>query len=55
MSEFTPRFAPVVVLLFLGTALITGASFVVGHENSPLHKKIYFGVDAAPPLGKAAQ
>src|SRR6267142_4422721 len=28
---------------------------VIGHENSPLHKKIYFGVDSAPPLGKAAQ
>ena len=29
MSEFTPHFAPLVVLLFLGTALITGASFLV--------------------------
>ena len=29
MSEFTPHFAPVVVLLFLGTALITGVSFLV--------------------------
>jgi hypothetical protein len=28
---------------------------VIGHENSPLHKKIYFGVDSAPPLGQAAQ
>jgi len=24
--------------------------FVVGHENSPLHKKIYFAVEAAPGL-----
>jgi len=29
MSEFTPHFAPVVVLLFLGTALIVGVSFLV--------------------------
>jgi len=29
MSEFTPHFAPVVVLLFLGTALITAVSFLV--------------------------
>jgi hypothetical protein len=25
---------------------------VIGHENSLLHKKIYFGIDAAPPLAK---
>ena len=29
MSEFTPHFAPVVVLLFLGTALLLGASFLL--------------------------
>src|SRR5882762_7047947 len=29
MSEFTPHLAPLVVLLFLGTALITGVSFLV--------------------------
>lgn len=29
MSEFTPHFAPIVVLLFLGTALLLGASFLV--------------------------
>ena len=28
---------------------------VIGHENSPWHKKIYFGVDSAPPLGPAVQ
>ncbi len=28
---------------------------VVGHENSLLHKKIYFGVDSAPPPSKTAQ
>jgi hypothetical protein len=28
---------------------------VIGHENSLLHKKIYFGVASAPPLTKAAQ
>ena len=26
---------------------------VIGHENSLLHKKIYFGIDAAPPLTKS--
>jgi hypothetical protein len=25
--------------------------FVIGHENSLLHKKIYLGIDSAPPLG----
>jgi len=25
---------------------------VIGHENSLLHKKIYLGVETAPPLGK---
>jgi hypothetical protein len=29
MSEFTPHFAPIVVLLFLGTALLLGASFLL--------------------------
>jgi hypothetical protein len=28
---------------------------VVGHENSLLHKKIYFSVDSALPLGKSTQ
>lgn len=27
---------------------------VIGHENSLLHKKIYFAVDSAPPIAKAA-
>src|SRR5882762_6529039 len=29
MSEFMPHYAPVVVLLFLGTVLLKGASFLV--------------------------
>ncbi len=29
MSEFMPHYAPVVVLLFLGTVLLMGASFLV--------------------------
>jgi hypothetical protein len=29
MPEFTPHFAPIVVLLFLGTALLIGVSFLV--------------------------
>ena len=28
---------------------------VIGHENSLLHKKIYFGIDGAPPLPKTLQ
>ena len=28
---------------------------VIGHENSFLHKKIYFGVESAPSLGKPVQ
>ena len=28
---------------------------VIGHENSLLHKKIYFSVDSAPSLTKPAQ
>jgi hypothetical protein len=29
MSEFMPHYAPIVVLLFLGTAFLIGASFLV--------------------------
>jgi hypothetical protein len=29
--------------------------FVIGHENSLLHKKIYFDVDSAPPLTKSSR
>jgi len=28
---------------------------VIGHENSLLHKKIYFSVDSAPPLAQVAR
>jgi hypothetical protein len=28
---------------------------VIGHENSLLHKKIFFGIDSAPLLTKATQ
>jgi hypothetical protein len=28
---------------------------VIGHENSLLHKKVYFAVDSAPPIGKATR
>jgi hypothetical protein len=27
---------------------------VIGHENSLLHKKVYFAVDSAPPMAKTA-
>jgi hypothetical protein len=27
---------------------------VIGHENSLLHKKVYFAVDSAPPIAKTA-
>jgi hypothetical protein len=29
--------------------------FVIGHENSLLHRKIYFGVDSAPSLTENVQ
>jgi hypothetical protein len=29
--------------------------FVIGHENSLLHKKIFLGVDSAPPLARSTQ
>jgi hypothetical protein len=29
--------------------------FVIDHENSFLHKKIFFGVDSAPPLTRSAR
>jgi hypothetical protein len=29
--------------------------FVIGHENSLLHKKIFFGVDSAPSLTKSSR
>ena len=29
--------------------------FVIGHENSLLHKEIYWGVDSAPSLTKNVQ
>jgi hypothetical protein len=28
---------------------------MIGHENSLLHKRIYFDVDSSPPLTKIAQ
>ena len=28
---------------------------LIGHENSPMHKKTYFSLDSALPLGKSAQ
>ena len=39
-------------LRFLLTEDDPETHFVIGHENSFLHKKIYFDVDAASPLGK---
>jgi hypothetical protein len=42
-------------LLLLITENDPETRLVIGHENSLLHKKIYFGVDSAPPLSQAAQ
>jgi len=42
-----------------GTGLITEdgseTRLVIGHENSLLHKEIYWGVDSAPSLTKNVQ
>jgi hypothetical protein len=46
MSEFTPHFAPVVVLFFLACDWLS--LLIVGHESSFLHKKIHLGLDPAP-------
>jgi hypothetical protein len=42
-------------LLLLITENDPETRLVIGHENRLLHKKIYFGVDSAPPLAQAAQ
>jgi len=42
-------------LRFLITEDDPETRLVIGHENSLLHKKIYFGIDSAPPLTKAAR
>src|SRR5882762_1760308 len=41
MSELTPHFAPIVVLLFLGTALITGVSFLVLFYGAVRHSSFF--------------
>ena len=50
--EFMPESAPLVILTFL---VITDASgilqLLIGHESSPFHKKIYFGLT---PQSKSA-
>ena len=43
-------------ILILGTlAIAFETHFVIGHENSLLHRKIYFGVDSAPSPTKNVQ
>jgi len=42
-------------LRFLITEDDPETRLVIGHENSLLHKKIYFGLDSAPSLTKPAQ
>jgi hypothetical protein len=42
-------------LRLLVTEDIPETRFILGHENSLLHKKIYFAVDGAPLLAKVAQ
>jgi len=47
MSEFTPHFAPVVVLLFLGTALITAASLLVLFYGAVRRSSFFAALGAA--------
>jgi hypothetical protein len=42
-------------LRFLITEDDPETRLVIGHENSFLHKKIYFAVDSAPPLARTAR
>ena len=42
-------------LRLLSTEDCPETHFVIGHENSFLHKKIYFGVDSAPSPTKNVQ
>jgi len=41
MSEFTPRFRPVVVLLFLGTGLDDGCEVALSCSTGPLSRSFF--------------
>lgn len=54
MSEFTPHFAPVVVLLFLGTALLLGVSFLVLFYGAARRSSFFARLGAGAVLTIAA-
>jgi hypothetical protein len=54
MSEFTPHFAPIVVLLFLGTALLLGVSFLVLFYGAARRSSFFARLGAGAVLTIAA-
>lgn len=54
MSEFMPHFAPVVVLLFLGTLLLMGISFLVLFYAAARHSVFFAKLGAGAAIAIAA-
>jgi hypothetical protein len=54
MSEFTPHLAPIVVLLFLGTALLLGVSFLVLFYGAARRSSFFARLGAGAVLTIAA-
>jgi len=54
MSEFMPHYAPVVVLLFLGTVLLIGASFLVLFYGAVRRSSFFARLGAGAALTIAA-
>ncbi len=54
MSEFMPHFAPVVVLLFLGTLLLLGISFLVLFYGAARHSAFFAKLGAGAAISIAA-
>src|SRR5260370_32852116 len=54
MSEFMPHYAPVVVLLFLGTVLLVGGSFLVLFSGAVRRSSFFARLGAGAALTIAA-
>lgn len=54
MSEFMPHFAPIVVLLFLGTILLMGISFLVLFYGAARHSVFFAKLGAGAAIAIAA-
>src|SRR6267142_3847673 len=50
MSEFMPHYAPVVVLLFLGTVLLMGVSFLVLFYGAARRSSFFAGLGGGAAL-----